>query len=176
MKLLAIRKYQATLLYIVSVVLINTLFLYIPFVSVMGSTVTPADVTAGSIYIFRDFAQREIKHYVIVAMLIGSGISYFLANSTIAFASFAAFSTAELIDWGIFTLTQKPLSERLLISASISAPVDSFVFCHFVGTMTFLDFTLMTVAKGFGILLIWYLWKWRKKSELQYVEVDFESN
>ncbi len=176
MKLLAIRRYPATLTYIVSVVLINTLFLYIPFVSVLGTTVTPADITAGSIYIFRDFAQREIQHYVIIAMLIACGLSYFLANSAVAYASFAAFSTAELMDWGIFTLTRKPLSERLLLSASISAPIDSFVFCYFVGTLTFLDFTLMTIAKGFGLLLVWHFWKWRKKSELQYAEVDFGNN
>ncbi len=153
--------YPATLLYIIVVVLTNTLFLWIPFFSVLGTTVTPADVTAGSIYVFRDFAQREIKHYVFIAMIIASIISYFLANQTIALASFLAFSTAELIDWSIFTFTGKPLSKRLLFSAALSAPVDSAVFCAMVGSLHWLDFVVMTFAKITGVLLIWFAWKMR---------------
>lgn len=162
LKSTAIRRYYATLLYIGSVVLINTLFLWIPLITVAGTTMTPADITAGSVYIFRDFAQREIKHHVIFAMIIASLISYALANGTIALASFTAFGTAELIDWGIFTLTKKPLSQRLLSSALVSAPIDSLIFCKMAHCFTGLDLVIMTLAKFAGVFIIWYVWKFRR--------------
>lgn len=152
-------RYTATVAYIVSVVLINTLFLYLPFISFRGTTLTPSDVIAGSIFIFRDFAQREIKHNVIFAMLIASFISYFLASKEIAIASFSAFLTAESIDWAVFSFTKKPLSKRLLLSALISSPADSGVFCALVHNLSWLDFYLMTLAKFVGVLLIWFFWK-----------------
>lgn len=157
--------YPATITYIISIVLINTLFLYIPFVSIRNIPVTPADITAGSVFVFRDFAQREIKHKVIFAMLIASFISYFLASKEIAIASFAAFLTAESIDWAIFTFTKRPLSKRLLLSALLSCPADSYVFFHFVHNLSWLDFYLMTAAKFFGVFLIWLSWKIRDRQK-----------
>lgn len=158
MKKFNLTQYPGTVSYILGVVLINTLFLYIPLLSVLGTTMTPADVAAGSIYIFRDFAQREIRQYVIFAMIIASMISYLLTTHAIALASFAAFATAEIIDWFIFTITKMPLSKRLLYSAIPSAPVDSFVFCAVMGNLTWVDFTVMTLAKIFGVYLVWLLW------------------
>jgi queuosine precursor transporter len=158
-------RYPATIVYIISVVLINTLFLWIPFISIFGTTMTPADITAGSVYVFRDFAQREIKHYVLLAMIIASVLSYFLANHAIAVASFSAFITAEFIDWSIFTFTKKPLSKRLLLSAVISAPIDTWIFLHMLGMLHWLDFLAMTTAKLFGVFIVLYIWKLRRESQ-----------
>ena len=84
--------YASTLLYIALIVLINTLFAYLPMWSLWGYPVSPMDFFVGVIYIFRDFAQREIKHYIIAAMLVGCAISYFCANKHIAIASVSAFA------------------------------------------------------------------------------------
>ena len=157
--------YPATIIYISSVVLINTLFLYMPVINVYGTTMTSADITAGSVYIFRDFAQREIKHYVLIAMLFASFISYMLANHTIALASFLAFITAELIDWAVFSFTKKPLAKRLFLSSVISAPADTWVFLYNVGMLHWLDFTVMTIAKLIGIFIVLYIWKMRKYNQ-----------
>lgn len=154
--------YPSTILYIISVILINTLFLRMPLLSFRNIPVTSADVTAGSIFIFRDLAQREIKHYVIIAMFIASAMSYFLASKEIAIASFSAFLTAEFIDWSLFTFTRKPISKRLLLSALLSCPADSGVFCYLMSSLSWLDFCLMTLAKFFGVYLIWIFWKARK--------------
>ena len=154
--------YPSTILYIISVVLINTLFLRMPLLSFRNIPITSADVTAGSIFIFRDLAQREIKHYVIIAMFIASAISYFLASKEIAIASFSAFLTAEFIDWTLFTFTKKPISKRLLISALLSCPADSGVFCYLYSSLSWLDFCLITLAKFFCVYLIWAFWKVRK--------------
>ena len=40
---------------------------------------TTADFAAGSIFIVRDFAQHEIKHYILLAMLVGGTLTYFLS-------------------------------------------------------------------------------------------------
>ncbi len=151
-------KYRATLSYIVTIVLINTLFLWMPVYSIAGSTITTADFAAGSIFIVRDFAQREIKHYVLLAMLIGGAITYFFVSHTLAIASISAFLTAEAIDWSIFSFTRKPLSDRLIWSSMISCPVDSFIFAHLAG-LHWLDILLMTITKFVGVLIIWSIWK-----------------
>ena len=163
MKIKILQNYKATITYIISVVLINSLFLYIPLISILGTTMTPADITAGSIYVFRDFAQREIKHNIIFAMFIACGISYFFANGSIALASLVAFSSAEFLDYLIFTFTKKPLSERLLLSSLTCAPLDSAIFCYMLNTLNWLDFTVMTVAKIFGVFLVFYFWKRKSK-------------
>ena len=158
--------YPATFMYIAFVVLINTLFLIMPLMTIFGVKVTPADVFAGSIYVFRDFAQREIKHFVFVAMLIASGLSYFLANHTIAIASISAFIVAETIDWTVFTFTKKPLSERLIFSSILSSPADSFVFMYVANLLRPADFVLMTLAKFVGVFLVWLMWKYRRSNRV----------
>lgn len=151
-------QYSATIAYIGAIVLINTLFLWMPVYSIAGSTMTTADFAAGSVFVVRDFAQREIKHFVFLAMLMGGAITYFLVNKTLAIASISAFITAESIDWSIFTFTKKPLSDRLIWSSLLSCPVDSYIFAHLAG-LHWLDIVLMTLTKFIGVLLIWSLWK-----------------
>lgn len=161
--LVALLKYKATIAYIVLIIIINCIFTYFPEISLFGQSFNLADVTVGSIYIFRDFSQREIKHYVLLAMVIGGFLSYFLAVPTIAVASLLAFFTGEFIDWIIFTLTKKSLSERLLISSFCSCPIDSVVFLYFIGHLNWLEFTVITLTKFVGVFSVW--WYWRIKQQ-----------
>src|SRR5688500_7746168 len=108
-------RFKATFAYILLIIFINSLFSYSPTLLIFNQPFSPADITVGAIYIFRDFSQREIKHYVLLAMLVGGILSYLCAAKAIAFASIMAFFIAEIIDWLIFTLTKKPLSQRLLL-------------------------------------------------------------
>ena len=156
----------ATIAYIFSIILINTLFLWMPVYSIAGSTMTTADFAAGSIFVVRDFAQREIKHYILIAMLIGGGLTYLLVNHTLAIASISAFLVAESIDWSIFSFTKKPLSERLIWSSMLSCPADSYVFAHLAGLHS-LDIILMTITKFLGVVIIWYIWKFRRSQQAE---------
>ena len=113
----------------------------------------------GMIYIFRDFAQREIKHYVIFAMLVAGVLSYVLADQAVAYARVSAFLIGETIDWLIFTFTRKPLSQRLLWSSTASAPIDSYVFLALLGRVNWVAMSVMTVAKFLGVILVWVMWK-----------------
>ncbi len=149
----------ATSSYIVLVVFINCLYTYAPVFTIYSQRLSVADILVGSIYIVRDFAQREIRHYVLIAMLIGGVLSYLLAAKAIAIASIAAFATGECIDWAIFTFTKKPLSQRLLWSSLISAPIDSAVFLFVAARLQSLEFSIMTVAKIAGVLALWFFWK-----------------
>ncbi|KKL06106.1 hypothetical protein LCGC14_2599320, partial [marine sediment metagenome] len=74
-----------TLLYVASIVLVNYAFSVLPILSLGASVVIPsATILVGLIFVIRDFAQREVGHYVILAMLLAGALSYFLADPTIA--------------------------------------------------------------------------------------------
>ncbi len=163
-----LRPYKATLSYILFILVINKLFVIAPLFFLFNEWVSPIDFSVGMVYIFRDFAQREIGRYVIIAMLFAGYLSYVLASETVAFASLSAFLIGEFIDWGIFTYTRKPLSQRLVWSASVSAPVDSFVFLTLLGRINWLAMIIMTATKILGVLAVWSIWKLqeRKKARL----------
>lgn len=165
-------KYKATISYIITIVFVNVLYSYLPYLTLFGDSVTPADIIVGIIYIARDFAQREIGHRVLIAMVIGSVLSYLMAAPAVAFASVVAFSLGETIDWLVYTYTRKPLSERLLYSAALSAPVDSAVFLSLLGMFSVVEVTLMTLAKLLGVLLVWYLWRRRAQRDASFVQGD----
>lgn len=152
-------RYKATWGYIFLIVLLNKLYVIAPLFIFFHERVSPIDMTVGMVYIFRDFAQREIGRYVIFAMLLAGYLSYVLADQTVAYASLGAFLIGEFIDWGIFTYTRKPLSQRLLWSAMLSAPIDSLVFLYLIGRMNWLAMSVMTMTKILGVFFVWSVWR-----------------
>ena len=152
-------KFISTLLYILLIVGINIGYTTMPFFMVLQRELSLMDPLAGIVYLMRDFAQRELGHKVLVAMVIGIGLSYVLATPAVAKASVCAFAIGELLDWAIFTFSGKPLSQRLLWSALISAPVDSWVFLYLLDHLNGLSLLVMTAGKIVGVLLLWLSWK-----------------
>ncbi len=114
----------------------------------------------------RDLAQREIKHYVIIAMVIGGILSYVFSEPRVAIASVSAFMTGELIDFAIYTYTKKPLSQRLIWSSMISCPIDSFVFLAMTNQFNSAGMAVMLLAKAFGVMTIWCLWRVKNRKPL----------
>lgn len=164
-----LKQNKATILYIITTVVVNVLYSILPFYTIFGRQESPADALVGAIYVVRDFAQREIGHKVVWAMLTGTVLSFLLASNTVALASASAFLVGETIDWLIFTFTKKPLSQRLLWSSMISAPIDTFVFLKVLGNLNSMEFISLSLAKFTGVLLLWYFWrmKHRKTQEIQ---------
>lgn len=158
-------KYKATISYIVFIVLINSAFVYLPAWSLFSQRISVADAFVGFIYIVRDFAQREMQHYVFIAMLIGALLSFVLASPAVAVASVSAFLVGEVVDWGVYTFTKRPLSSRLLWSACLSAPLDTGVFLYFTHRLDAPEFFVMTLGKIAGVLLLWLIWRLRNKSQ-----------
>ena len=153
--------YPATLSYLFFIVLLNTLFTYVPDIDFAGQPVSIADFVVGLIYVFRDFAQRESRHWVIPAMLLGCLISWFFAEEQAALASVAAFAVGEILDWGIYTFTRKPLSRRILWSSLISSPIDSAVLLYFLERLQWTNFAVMTLTKFAGVILLWLYWRYK---------------
>jgi len=154
-----------TILYIFGIILCNTVFTFVPNLHLFGMEFSIGDFLVGGIYVLRDLAQREIKHYVILAMLVGGLISYLMADKAIAIASVTAFLVGETIDWLIYTITKKPLSQRLLISSFISTPVDTYVFLSMAGMLDWVNFTFVMASKIIGVLALWFSWRIRQPSK-----------
>jgi len=153
-------KYKFTLTYIVSIALINIGFVYVPLIPFFDTMYPPMSIIVGLIFILRDYAQREIGHKVIGAMLIGAFLSYIMADPYVAIASLVAFLVSETVDWGVFTVTNKPLHERILISSLVSTPIDSALFLYMIGHFSILATATMFVSKMLAALGIWY---WMRK-------------
>ena len=151
-----INQYKFTIAYILSVVLINVGFVYVPLIPFYDTMYPPMSIIVGIIFILRDYAQREIGHKVIGAMIIGAVLSYVMANPFIAVASFVAFMISELTDWGVYTFTGKPLHQRILISSLASTPIDSAVFLLMIGQFSLLACITMFISKMLAAVAIYY--------------------
>ena len=157
-----IMNYKFTIAYIVSIVAVNIGFVYIPPVPLLGEMFPPMSLIVGLIFIARDFAQKEIGHKVLGAMAVGAILSYLMADPFVAIASVIAFAISEMVDWGVYTYTKRPLRDRILLSSALGTPVDSAVFLLILGFFSPLGFLLMTLAKMLTAVILW----WRLKDEV----------
>ena len=146
------------LLYILSVVAVNCAFDLVDPLTLPGGQIwPPASLVVGFVFVIRDYAQREIGHYILPAMLIGGALSWFLASPDVALASVCAFLTSELLDWAVYTFTGRPFSQRILLSSAFSTPVDSVVFLAMVGLFSWSSVLLMTLSKMVGALVVFFI-------------------
>ncbi|MDR0881701.1 MAG: VUT family protein [Candidatus Adiutrix sp.] len=145
-------------LYIATIVLVNFAFDLVPLLTLPGGDRwSPVSLVVGFTFIIRDYAQREIGHQVLPAMLLGGLISWFMATPAIALASVCAFLTGELLDWAVFTFTGRPFTQRVLLSSALGTPVDSAVFLSLVGIFSLPSVVMMTLSKMAGAVLVYYL-------------------
>lgn len=146
-----------TLLYIALIVAVNWLFTVLPLVDIPGGEKwPPASLMVGLIFVARDFAQREIGHWVIIAMLLAGGLSYVMADPYVAVASVTAFLVSEFADWAVYTFTGRPFAQRILLSSAFGTPLDSAVFLLMIGHFSAIGVFAMTVSKMLGALVVWW--------------------
>jgi uncharacterized PurR-regulated membrane protein YhhQ (DUF165 family) len=140
------------------IVAVNYAFIVVPLVKLPDGTMwPPVSLLVGFVFVARDFAQRKIGHKVLLAMLVGVAISYFMANPFVATASAAAFLISELVDWAVFTYTKRPLSQRILFSSLLGAPVDSAIFLGLLGLLSPVGVAAMTASKLVGAFIVWWM-------------------
>tara|TARA_R100001015_G_C4580632_1_gene137173 strand:+ start:463 stop:921 length:459 start_codon:yes stop_codon:yes gene_type:complete len=143
--------------YILAIVVANIGFSYIPMISLpFGEKFAPMSLLVGFVFVLRDLAQRDLGHKVLFAISVGIALSYLLADPFVATASAVAFAISEITDWAVYTLYKKPLKQRILISSSISTPVDSAVFMLMLGFFSWYGFFVMVASKMLGALIVWY--------------------
>lgn len=141
-----------TTAYLAAIVAINIGFEHTtPIALPNGDVWPPMSVAVGTIFVLRDYAQREIGHRVLLVMLAGAVLSYLMASPALAAASLLAYLVSELTDWGVYTFTSWPFQRRVWMSSVISAPVDSAVFLWAIGVHSVTAVALMTASKWVGI-------------------------
>tara|TARA_R110000751_G_scaffold307234_2_gene427821 strand:+ start:31 stop:513 length:483 start_codon:yes stop_codon:yes gene_type:complete len=149
-----------TAAYITLIVAVNYGFSVVPLLEMPGGEMwPPMSLVVGLVFVVRDFAQREVGHRVILAMLLAGGLSYVMASPFVAVASVAAFLISEFADWGVYSFTGKKFHERVLLSSVIATPIDSVVFLAIIGHLSISGVVAMTASKLLGALVVWWLLK-----------------
>lgn len=154
---------MSVLLYVASVVILNLGFSYVPMIPTAIGMLSPMALLAGAVFVIRDFAQRKVGHWVLLAMVVATVLSYLLADPFVATASAAAFAAAEIADYLIYTLTKKPFHQRILLSSIVSTPIDTLVFLFGINAFTIGTFILMVASKLVAALIVWISYTVRKK-------------
>jgi hypothetical protein len=134
--------------YVLAIALVNWGFVHLPLVHGWP----PMSLAVGAVFVLRDFAQREIGHRVLLAMVLGGLLSWIMADPVVAGASIAAFIVSEGTEWAIYTLTGKPFAERVVWSVLGSAPLDSALFLGLIGHFSLVAAAVMTLSKLVGAL------------------------
>lgn len=144
-------------LYFLAVVVANVGFAHIPMITLpFGEMFAPMSLLVGFVFVLRDFAQRDLGHRVFLFMAAGVVASYLLADPFVALASAVAFAISELADWLIYTVSKRPLRDRILISSAVSTPVDSAVFMLMLGFFSWYGLAVMVASKMLGALIVWH--------------------
>ena len=152
-----------TATYILSIVLVNWLFVVVPPLATPVGDLNLATLVVGSVFVLRDYAQREVGHKVLMATLTAGIITWFMTSPELAIASLAAFFISEMADWTVFSFTKRPLQNRILISSLISIPLDSFAFLYLSGFLTAPSFSVETLSKAVGVFIVWLMLRARVK-------------
>jgi uncharacterized PurR-regulated membrane protein YhhQ (DUF165 family) len=155
-------------LYVFTVVLVNFAFDRVPLLTLPGGELwSPVSLIVGFVFVIRDYAQRDIGHYVLPAMLLGGLISWLMASPVVALASVCAFLTGELVDWAVYTITGRPFSQRMLFSSALSTPLDSIIFLSMVGLFSVPSVIVMTLSKMVGSVIVFYIARRRETALMQ---------
>lgn len=93
-----------------------------------GGMFQPLAIVTGLVLVVRDFAQREMRHWIWGAMIAGIVLSTLTSWIQVVVASGLAFLISETVDWAVYTFSKRPLSQRIMISSTVSAPLDQAVF------------------------------------------------
>ena len=155
-----------TIAYILSIVLVNWLFVVVPPLATPLGDLYLATLVVGAVFVLRDYAQREVGHKILLATLAAGVITWFMTTPALAVASITAFAISEMADWAVFSFTRRPLQKRILISSLISVPLDSLAFLYLSGYLAPLSFTTETLSKVVGVAIVWMLLKLREDHKL----------
>ena len=95
-----------------------------------GLMLHPLTLVTGLVFVVRDFVQREMRQWVLLAMVMALAWSMYYAWIVIVIASGLAFFVSEFFDWLLFTFTKMKLSKRILYSSAVATPIDTTIFLY----------------------------------------------
>jgi len=154
-------KFKYALFYITTVVAINMAFAYIPPVVLFDGTIfTIGSVIAGLVFVARDYAQQEVGHKAVLALMLVAGVlSYLLADPFVALASISAFAISEITDYIVYSKYKGDFNNRVVVSSLVSVPIDTAVFLAIISHLSVLSFAVMCISK---LLVVAYFVKFKK--------------
>ena len=152
---------KAAIIYVACIALVNLGFSYVEAIDTPFGRYDPWAIAVGIVFVSRDYAQRAIGHKVWIPMLVGLGLSYLMADPFVALASAAAFAISEAADWTVYTVSKRPLADRVLLSSSISTPFDTLVFLGILGALSPVNVIVQIVSKMVSALLVYGVLKCR---------------
>jgi queuosine precursor transporter len=135
------------LLYLATIVGVNVGFAHTTPIETALGPLPPMSFVVGIVFVLRDYVQRHIGHKVVIVMLLGCLISWFMANPMVATASLTAFVAAEAVDWLIFTLMPGDFYKRVLYSSVGGVLVDTIVFLPMIGIYSLSATLVMWTSK-----------------------------
>ena len=150
-----------TITYILSIVLVNWLFVVVPPLATPFGDLYLATLLVGAVFVLRDYAQREMGHKVLLATLVAGIATWYMVDPFLALASLTAFAISETADWAIYSFTKRPLQSRILVSSLVSVPLDTVAFLSLSGFLTAASFSTEVLSKAVGVLIVWYLLRTR---------------
>ncbi|MGJ8563493.1 MAG: hypothetical protein ACSHXY_08065 [Alphaproteobacteria bacterium] len=177
----SLRFVKYTLIYILIIPFVNWSFTWAPMWELLpGWAFNPVTIITGLVLVARDFAQREVGHEVLIAMVIALALTALFAGKELAYASGLAFLISEMVDWAMYTFTKYRLSTRVVLSSAIAAPLDTSIFLMgaeklreaqiaaselqvMAPQFTLPNVTMSIIGKMFGALVIWWFLKQREK-------------
>ncbi len=158
----------SAIIYVALIAGINWAFAIVPPLELPGGDLwSPVALVVGFVFVVRDYAQRAIGHKVLLAMLAGCVISWWMATPSLALASAGAFAIGELADWSLYTFTKKPFSQRILYSSLLGAPLDSIFFLTFIGIASPAGIAIMSLSKLLGAFIVFLLVRRRELLVMQ---------
>ena len=143
------------LAYIAAIVAVNYGFSVTQPFNVFGVFLPPMTFLVGAIFVIRDYAQQANNTMIWPAMLVGCTISWWMASPDVAIASAVAFILSEALDWLVFTVTKRPLRDRILWSSAVATPLDSVVFLLMIGHFSIWAVVVMTISKMLASAFTW---------------------
>jgi queuosine precursor transporter len=158
-----------TYLYLFLIPFVNWSFGAIPTLQLpTGGDWNPVTVVTGFILVVRDFAQREVGHYIFAFLGLGLILSVVTSDPTVALASACAFAISETIDWALFTFAKLPLSRRVFVSSGISGPVDAAAFLWIAsysipGIFNWWSILAAVASRFLGCTVVYLLMRRREK-------------
>lgn len=142
------------LAYVACVVLANVLTDHLGLVPIgFGLLVTAGTFAAGGTLLARNVSQDVIgRRAVLALMLIGCGLSWWLASPQLAAASAVGFALSESADMAVFTpLRARGWSRAVAVAALVSSTVDTFAFLWLAGFPVTADTVSGQLAVKVGI-------------------------
>tara|TARA_R110000782_G_scaffold20462_1_gene55233 strand:+ start:13 stop:477 length:465 start_codon:yes stop_codon:yes gene_type:complete len=151
-----------SIFYILTVVFINLAFTYIPPIVLLDGAIfiTTGSIIAGLVFVARDYAQREVGHKMVVALMVAAGVlSYLLADPFVAIASITAFALSEISDYIVYSKYKANFNKRVIVSSLVSVPIDTAVFLAIINHLSALSFAVMCASK---LLVVAYYVRFKK--------------